>query len=261
MDPFTSMLIGGTAGGFLQGLGGFMSGSSQQKAAKQMRKLLETFMNKTADKADLAQKTEKAWSAEQLFRATREMEKLQQSSQSAGIARLFQTLGSPAYREQAGYIQDMFAKGVPDSIAAEYAGRIRSAQAARGIEGNMAAVDEAALLTKMAEQGRQALLPQLRQLAMDPFELKQQAVQTEIANRQAAQSVGLAQFQAALQGRQGAAQVAYQDVLPLANLFGSLTSQMPVSAANPWANAFGALGTMASGIGNLYGLQGMMGGK
>jgi len=232
----------GLAGLGLSGAGGILSASAQRTAAKQMRDLLDKFLKSTTAKAETAQAREKALSAEELFQAQRAATRAQAQAERAGSARLFQTLSSPAYQMGAGYISDMFAKGIPDVIAGEYAGRIQSAQAARGLEGNMAAVDEAAMLTKMAEEGRRSMLPNLRQLAMDPFELKQQALQAQMGTQGTAQQLGLAQFMAALQGRQAGSQIAYQDVLPLAQLGAQLTAQQPISAASPWANALGALG-------------------
>lgn len=57
------------------------------------------------------------------------------------------------------YMRDVLAQGLSQRMVDEFSGRLRSAQAARGLSfGGAAATEEAALLTGIAEKNRQAVL-------------------------------------------------------------------------------------------------------
>lgn len=225
-----------------QTIGGFLGAGSEQSAASRMRKLLMGLYQDTSKKMDAAQ-------VQQLETLTRGLQQAQQSgaqtltaAKNAGQASLLSVLGNPAYQAQAAYLMEAFGQGLPESMANEMSSRLRTAQAANGLTGGATAYDEAKYLTKAADERRQSLLPQLRQLSMDPFQIQQAAVTSELQSRGAAQGIGYQNLQQLMGVQAGAINNANNQVLPLAQLGSQLYSQVPYSAANPWANLSAGIG-------------------
>jgi hypothetical protein len=76
--------------------------------------------------------------------------------------------GDPAGQAARQYLTDTFAQGLTTGMADEYAGRLRNAQAARGMSfGGASSRDEAAMLMSMSEKRREALLPQMLKDSLD----------------------------------------------------------------------------------------------
>ncbi|MFA4972376.1 MAG: hypothetical protein WC683_07165 [bacterium] len=252
MDLFGS--IGNT-------IGGVMSANSQKSAASRMRKLLVGLYQDTSKKMDAAQTNQMETLMRGLQQATTAGNQTYAASQNAGNASLLSVLANPAYKAQAAYLMEAFDQGIPESQANAMSSRLRTAQAAQGIEGGAAAYDEAKYLTQAADERRQELLPQLRQLAMDPFQIKQAAVTSDLQNRGAAQGIGFQNLQQLMGVQSAAINNANQEVLPLAQLGASLYGQVPYSAANPWANLSAGIGqTMDSASEMIMSLFGGAGG-
>lgn len=255
-DMISSILGAGSQliGGGLSAVGGFMSGSSQKAAADRMRRMIRDYLQKTENKMDVAQSTELASAASAVAKAQRQAAKDYRAAQQRGDAENLRMQADPNYRAQAAFIQDVFSNGLPQSMTDMYAGQLRNAQAARGLEmGGAASRDEAAMIANMQFQAKSAMLPQLRQLAMDPFEAKQRGVTAELQALGATQQSSLQALQAQLGARTGAISNANQAVMPLAQLGMQATQAMPVSAANPMANVWGSLGGAFS---NMFAGQG-----
>jgi len=223
-------------GAGLGGLSGLLSGMSQREAAEEQRAYLEQLMGQLTQQSTQmsAEERDRALIAQRQA-ARREREALQQArlQTESGLQSLF---GSPQYQAQAKYITEQFTKGIPDVLAQEYAGRLQTAQASRGLSHGGAPVQaEASLLTKLAEQGRQALLPQLRQLSMDPMQLRQQEMLSQLQYQSGSQGLGLAQLQSTLQSLQAAQGIASSRLQPVSQGIMGLGSQVPFSAVDPWA--------------------------
>lgn len=263
-DDMVSSILGAGSqliGGGLSAIGGFMSGSSQKAAADRMRRMIRDYLQKTENKMDVAQSTELASAASAVAKAQRQAAKDYRSAQQRGDAENLRMQADPNYRAQAAFIQDVFSNGLPQSMTDMYAGQLRNAQAARGMEmGGAASRDEAAMIANMQFQAKAQMLPQMRQLAMDPFEAKQRAVTAELQALGATQQSSLQALQAQLAARKGAIDNANQFVMPLAQFGMNATQAMPVSSANPTANALGVLGSTFSNMFAGMGGGGLTGG-
>lgn len=224
------------AGAALGGLTGLMSGQSQRKAADQQRSYLESLMGQLGQQSTQlsAEERDRALIAQR--KAARREEEAYKSAQRRTEYDLRAAMESPQYQVQAKYIMDMYSKGIPDVLAGEMAGRLRTAQAARGLEFGGAPIQaEASLLTSMAERGRQAMLPQLRQLALDPMQLRQQQMAAQLQQQAASQGLGLAELQSTMQSLQAAQGIASSRMAPSMQATMGLGSQVPFSAVDPWA--------------------------
>lgn len=259
MDPLTLGLLGG--GSLLAQIGGgIFSASSERKAADASRRAMEEAARQA--KADLA-----AMSAEEreryliaAKRAEADAAQAERQARARTEQSLFQLFSSPQYQGAAEYITKYFAQGIPESLAREYSGRIQQAQASRGLEyGGAAGRDEAALLTKMAEEGRMNLLPQLKQLAYDPMQAYQSALGFELGATQGVQNLGLAQIQSVMQGLQAAQGIASAQAA--GSQYGmSAALNSPYSAASPLANTLFGLGSGGMSLLQILALQGSAGG-
>jgi hypothetical protein len=95
--------------------------------------------------------------------------------------------GDPAGQAARQYLTDTFAQGLTTGMADEYAGRLRNAQAARGMSfGGASSRDEAAMLMSMSEKRRETLLPQMLKDSMDTAMLPAQLEAAYAANYGAA---------------------------------------------------------------------------
>ena len=267
MDPITMSLIAGTAltaaGAGGKALGGFLGKSAEESAAAEQRKAIERSLAQTRQSFDYASRLEAQQSAAALAQAQLSSSRALQVAQQQSQQQLYDIFSSPAMNAYAGYLGDLFTKGIPDVAANEYAGRLRAAQAARGTAfGGAAETQEAILLTTLAEQGRQALLPQLQQFALLPNTLRQQNVQANLQAQQASQNIGFQPFGASLQGRQLASQVAGQQ-LSLGSMALSGAYNSPFAATPPLGaylgTAFGDVAGQLGGAilgGGLFGTKG-----
>lgn len=218
MDPLTAAIIGVAAFGAsgLGGLGQMLGAKSAKRAARKMRRWLERLVGQTKAEAKAASK--QALAKEEIQRRLLKKEARRRSywaKQRAAQAQ-YEIFRSPAYQKLGYYIQNLFERGLPDVIFREYADRLRTAQAARGLKGGQAARDEASFLTKIAHEARMRLIPFLRQLALDPLALWSAAWQKAtvpelyelqwwlgrhkdiLAAQAAAQAIGMAPFRSYL---------------------------------------------------------------
>lgn len=91
--------------------------------------------------------------------------------------------GDPAGAAARQYLTDTFAQGLTTGMADEYAGRLRNAQAARGMSfGGASSRDEAAMLVSMSEKRREILLPQMLKDSLDTAMLPAQLEAAYAAN-------------------------------------------------------------------------------
>lgn len=91
--------------------------------------------------------------------------------------------GDPAGEAARQYLTDTFAQGLTTGMADEYAGRLRNAQAARGMSfGGASSRDEAAMLMSMSEKRRETLLPQMLKDSLDTAMLPAQLEAAYAAN-------------------------------------------------------------------------------
>jgi hypothetical protein len=91
--------------------------------------------------------------------------------------------GDPAGAAARQFLTDTFTQGLTTSMADEYAGRLRNAQAARGMSfGGASSRDEAAMLVSMSEKRREALLPQMLKDSLDTAMLPAQLEAAYAAN-------------------------------------------------------------------------------
>lgn len=91
--------------------------------------------------------------------------------------------GDPAGAAARQYLTDTFAQGLTTGMADEYAGRLRNAQAARGMSfGGASSRDEAAMLMSMSEKRRETLLPQMLKDSLDTAMLPAQLEAAYAAN-------------------------------------------------------------------------------
>lgn len=248
---------GGLVGGVTQLLGSgqkaagaYLAAKAQKKAADQARKEQVAFYQDLLGRSGRANREQRDIALQSLARQRRFANQEYRFAQQRAQGELMNAMASPAYQAQAAFLADAFSGGISQAVAGEYAGRLRQAQAARGLSrGGAATRDEAALLTRMSDERRQQLLPQLRQLALDPMQLQQQTMANVLATRAQAQQMGLAEFQAQTQGRQAAQSIANQQVIPLGQIGASIYSGLPfsaVSAAGAGLYASGG-GTQAAG--------------
>jgi hypothetical protein len=254
--------LGAGLGGIGQAAGGFLSASASRKAASQNRELLARFQREAVERQTLATREEQEQALLAQRRAARKELQAQAQARSRTEAELRDTFASPQYQAAGRYVAGAFAQGIPDVLAETYQGRLRQAQAARGLEqGGAPTQQEASLLTGLAEQGRRALLPQLRQMALDPLQLRQQSIMGQLGIQGGAQNIGLAQLQAQLRARSSAQGVAQARVGQLNNLGFQTAQTSPFSAASPLANLlFGVGGALGTAGGALLGGAGGGGG-
>jgi len=218
MDPVTALIFGTLAfgGASMGGLGQLLSAKSQKRAARKMRRWLERLVGQTKAEAKAASKEALAEEEIQRRRLGKEARRRSYWAKQRAARALYETFRSPAYQKLGYYIQDLFERGLPDVIFREYADRLRTAQAARGLKGGQTARDEASFLTKVAHEARMRLLPFLRQLALDPLALWTTAWQKAtvpelyelqwwlgrhkdiLAAQAAAQAIGMAPFRSYL---------------------------------------------------------------
>lgn len=167
-------------------------------------------------------------------------------AEQRAVARQLELANDPRYQMTQAYLTESFAAGVPEFVAREYEGRLRAAQAARGLErGGAPTQQEAALLTSMASQNRQALLPQLMQSyeadAARPAQLRQE----ELTLAAAAQQMGQSQLTSNTQAYATQLQSQLARSAQLASLFGGTAglanfSNAAVGAYSPFAQSAGS---------------------
>lgn len=242
MDPLS---IGFMAGGSLAQIGGgLLSAFGQDEAIKRQQEQLRKSVAASEDILRGTTTEQREMALLEQKRAERVERQNLRAAQNAGYLAQLQVLNSAPYQAGAGFIMDQFSQGLPEFLAREYAGRLRTAQAARGLEfGGAPAQDEAALLTKMAYEHKVGLLDQLRQLSMDPMNINNQAAQAELATRSGAQQMGLMQMQSRMATLGQAQDIARSQADPLVELQMAL-AQMPQSSG-----AMGVAGTALSGFG------------
>lgn len=229
------------SGGF-NALGGYQAARSQRGAARKQRRAITDAIRQGRTFIEGESRTERERSLIAIRRAEREGFRAQRQAEQRADAALYNTFASPAYQAQAGYLASLFSQGIPDALAQDYSGRIRQAQTARGLQGGGApAQEEARFLSSMAAQQRQQLLPQLRQLALDPMQLRQQQVGQNLQNRATSQNIGLAQLTGQSQALMSAQNIAASRFGAYNQLLG-MTGQMAFSAASPQSNALLAAG-------------------
>jgi hypothetical protein len=249
---------GSLLGGTFNAIGGYQAAKAQRKAAARQRAAIADAIRKGKEYMEGQTREERDRALVQIRRAEREGIRAQRQAEQRADAALYNAFASPAYQAQAGYLASLFGQGIPDALAQDYAGRIRGAQTARGLHsGGAPAQEEARFLSSMAAQQRQQLLPQLRQLALDPLQLRQQEVGMNLQNRAAAQGIGLAQLTGQSQALMAAQNMAAQRFGSYNQLLG-MTAQMAFSAASPRANALLATGQSLQQAGSQ--MQGGLGG-
>ncbi len=244
---------GSLLGGTFNAIGGYQAAKEQKRAARHQRKAIARAIQsgKRYIEGETREERERALIA--IRRAEREGLRAQRMAEQRADAALYNTFASPAYQAQAGYLASLFGQGIPDALAQDYSGRIRLAQTARGLQsGGAPAQEEARFLSSLAAQQRQQLLPQLRQLALDPMQLRQQEVGLNLQNRAAAQGIGLAQLTGQSQALMAAQNMAAQRFGAYNQLLG-MTAQMAFSAASPRANALLATGQSLQQAGSQIG--------
>ncbi len=250
-------IIGGAGqllGSGLQAVSGYIAAREQRQAARKMRRALSEAIRESKGVIDLESRTERERALRAVKRSELEGQRALRQAGQRAEASLFNAMASPAYQAQAGYLQAMFTQGIPAPLAEEMTGRIRGAQTARGFRGGGATIqNEARALAAEAARQRQALLPQLRQLALDPMMLRREEVAGRLQAEAAAQGIGLAQLQGQTGALQAAQQMAAARFGPYTSILGSLTAQMPYSAASPAANALLAAGQGLSNFGQSFG--------
>lgn len=219
---------------------------ADQQAAMQSRAWLqqrwsdfENFLN--ADTAEAQQ----LYAAQSQAAQTRERQEQAWAEQRA-TARQLELANDPRYQMAQAYLTESFAAGVPEFMAREYENRLRAAQAARGLErGGAPTQQEAALLTSMAAQNRQAILPQLMESYETDASRKSQYQQEELAIAAAAQQMGQSQLSTNTQAYATQLQAQLSRSAQLASLFGGTMglanfSNAAVGAYSPFANAAGS---------------------
>jgi hypothetical protein len=245
-------ILGSAAGGITGGIGSYLSSRSQEKAVDEQRKLLEDAIAKITQNVGTESAAERDRALVLQRQTQKQSDQLLRRAEQRADADLYSLFASPQYQAMGGYIQDAFTQGIPDVLASEYAGRLRTAQSARGLSfGGAPSQDEAALLTQMAEQSRQALLPQLRQMAFDPLQAGQSARGSRLSELLQSSGQGLQQYQAYQGGLGQAEQIAASRYGTLANTISGLTSQIPVYGGNAIANVLGSMGGLGSSLGSM----------
>jgi len=256
MDPISLLALGGASLGG-QVAGTYLSSQQKRKAAEEMQKYLQAQYQEAKDLLGTATRTERERILEQYKTAEQRTAETERRMEFEAQREALSTFGSPAYQNYAGYVQQMFQQGLPTSLEQTYAGKIRSAQAARGLEsGGAPATQEALTLTNLAEQYRQQLLPQLRQVAMDPSQFLQQARAAQLQQAGAAQGVGFSPYQQFVGGIQAAQGVANQQAQPIISAGLNSAQQYPVSSASPLADLVYGAGTGLQGLLGLLALTG-----
>jgi hypothetical protein len=244
---------GSLLGGTFNAIGGYQAAKAQRKAAARQRAAIADAIRKGQEYIEGETREERERSLIAIRRAEREGMRAQRQAEQRADAALYNAFASPAYQAQAGYLASMFQQGIPDALAQDYAGRLRGAQTARGLESGGAAVGhEARFLSSLAAQQRQQLLPQLRQLALDPLQLRQQEIGANLQNSAVAQGIGLAQLTGESQALMAAQNIAAQRFGAYNQLLG-MTGQMAFSAASPRANALLATGQALQQAGSSLG--------
>jgi hypothetical protein len=247
-------ILGGVmqlAGAGQQAIGAHQAAKAQKRAARQAREAMLGFLSDLQERGAGATRSERHRALQGLARARRLANQEMRHAQQRAQGELINAMASPAYQAQAAFLADAFSGGISQAVAGEYAGRLRTAQAARGLSrGGAATRDEAALLTKLSDERRQQLLPQLRQLALDPMQLQQQTITNLLATRQQAQQIGLAEYQARTGGLQAAQSIANQQVIPIGQIGASIYQNLPFSAVSASGAANMAAGGGVSGAGS-----------
>jgi hypothetical protein len=252
-------ILSAAGGGLMQGAGSWLSSSAEKKATEKQQKLLEDAIAKITQTVNQQSSSERDRALVMQRQASRQGEQFLRKAEQRADADLFSLFASPQYQAMGGYIQDAFAEGVPSVMASEYAGRLRTAQSARGLAfGGQPSQDEAAMLTQMAEQNRQALLPQLRQMAFDPLQAGQQARGSRLQEQLSASGQGLQQYQTYQGGLGQAEQIAASRYGTLANTISGLTSQIPVYGGSQLGSLLGSLSGSMAGIGSMFNQQSML---
>lgn len=249
-------IVGGASsllGGTFNAIGGYQAAKEQKRAARHQRKAIAAAIRKGKGYIEGESRAERERSLIAIRRAQREAFKAQRQAEQRADAALYNAMASPAYQAQAGYLASLFGQGIPDALAQDYSGRIRQAQTARGLQsGGAPAQEEARFLSSMAAQQRQQLLPHLRQLALDPLQLRQQEVAMNLQNRATAQGIGLAQLTGQTNALTAAQNIAASRFGAYNQLLG-MTAQMEFSAASPRANALLATGQSLQQAGSQIG--------
>jgi len=260
MGPLTLAAIGQAVGGTAGIAGGVLQGIKQRKATKKQRRYLERLMDQLTSKYEKGYAEEAAAGLYGLGRAKREALTATRAALNRARLLVAQTFLSAPYQAMSQYIAERFRQPLPEPLAEEYTNRLRAAQKARGtFYGGAPAKDEAAMLTRMAEQQRMALLPTLRQMATDPTMLQVQLENQLLAQLAATDQLETATFNRLISARQSAAQIAAARIGPLAQITMGLGSQVPFSAVSPLAGglqaASGAISGMSSLLVDIAGVQ------
>lgn len=157
-------------------------------------------------------------------------------AEQRAVQRQLQLANDPRYQMANAYLTESFAAGVPEFMAREYEGRLRTAQAARGLSrGGAPTQQEAALLTKMSSEARQNLLPQLMGAAEADAQRPAQYRQQELALAAAAQQMGQSQLATGTQAYATQKQAELAQSAQLASLFGGTMGLANFSNAAPGA--------------------------
>ena len=181
-----------------------------------------------------------------------EMQQVTSLGKQSAARMAMAVFGSGAYQAQAGFLQDMFNNPIPESLAQDVSGRMRTAQAARGLTGYQASRDEANVLANMAFQSRQQMLPQMRQLAYDPMELQMGVRGQEQQLASGAQAYGLAGMQAQMQALQAGQGMAAQQYGPLIQSGTALAGQTPTYGGSALASGLAGLSGALPGLGQAF---------
>lgn len=260
MGPLTLAVIGQAVGSGAGIAGGVLQGIAMKRAAKKQRRYLERLMDQLTGEYRQGYAEEAAAGLYSLGRAKRETLTATRAALNRARMLVAQTFLSAPYQAMSQYVAERFKQGLPEPLAQEYTNRLRAAQKARGtFYGGAPAKDEAAMLTRMAEQQRMALLPTLRQMATDPTILQMQLENQLLAQLAATNQLETATFNRLISARQSAAQIAAARTGPLAQITMGLGSQVPFSAVSPLAGglqaASGALSGLSSLLVNVAGVQ------
>jgi len=250
-------LLLAAGGGLAAGAGGVLEGLARRGAADKERRYLKEQMRRMESEYKQGYGEERAAGLYALGRSRREALSQQMAARNRARALVAQTFMSAPYQAMSEYVGNLFREGLPAPLAEGYQNRLRAAQRARGTYyGGAPTKDEAATLTRMAEQQRMALLPQLRQMAMDPAMLQMQLENQTLAQFAASDQLESSQFNRLMMARQLPAQIAAARISPLAQLTMGFTSRMPYSVADPLAGGLQALSGSLMGMAPLLARSG-----
>jgi hypothetical protein len=239
------MQVGGAAH---SAVGAYYQGKAIKKAADRMRRTLEKQRQENLMMMDRESRAELETATLEYRRAQREERLLGARATQESQRQALAAFASPAYQAYSGFVADIMRGGIPESVAQDASGRLRQAQAARGLSyGQASSKDEANLLTQMALNARLQAAPLARQVALDPFELQAAARQNYLNQAAMQQNIAMGEMQTYLAARGQAQATASNRVNPLLGVNTNIAMAMPFAGVDPKGLANTAIGGSLSG--------------